>query len=74
MESIFMDLVSTEGIWVALSVALIFYIIKKQDKRDLRQEEREQNYQKIIQELTEKFSILSDLKDDISDIKTKLLR
>lgn len=55
--------------WAALSVALIFYILKAQEKKDTRQEEREINYQNIISKLTYKFNIVEDVKRDVEDIK-----
>lgn len=69
MENKIVELASTQGIWAALSVALIFYILKTQEKRDIRQEEREQNYQDIISKLTDKFNIVEDVKKDVEDIK-----
>lgn len=69
MQNELIKLASTQGIWTALAVALIFYILKAQEKRDERQEEREMNYQDIISKLTEKFSILDDVKKDIEEIK-----
>ncbi|MCY6371229.1 BhlA/UviB family holin-like peptide [Clostridium ganghwense] len=70
MENELLKLASSQGIWAALSVALIFYILKAQEKRDLKQEEREKNYQAIIQKLTEKFNIVEDVKKDVEEIKT----
>ena len=62
MENLFLNLLDTQGIWTALSIALIFYILKKEANRDIRQEMREVKYQSIIMELTEKFDLLNDLK------------
>lgn len=69
VEGEILKLASSQGIWAALSVALIFYILKAQEKRDIRQEEREVNYQKIISKLTDKFNIVEDVKRDVEDIK-----
>ncbi len=69
MENEFIKLASSQGIWAALSVALIFYILKAQEKRDTRQEEREVNYQSIISKLTDKLNIIEDVKRDVEDIK-----
>jgi len=66
-------LAATQGVWAALSVALIFYILNAQEKRDLRQEEREKNYQNIIFQLTDKFNILEDVKDNIEELKVHIL-
>jgi len=72
MESELIKLASSQGIWAALSVALIFYILKAQEKRDLKQEEREKNYQNIIEELTEKFTLIEEVKKDVKEIKEQL--
>ncbi|ARC83300.1 hypothetical protein U732_4174 [Clostridium argentinense CDC 2741] len=65
----FIKLASTQGIWSALSIVLIFYILKMQEKRDLKQEEREKNYQDIISKLTDKLNIVEDVKKDVEEIK-----
>ncbi|MCD3216326.1 BhlA/UviB family holin-like peptide, partial [Clostridium botulinum] len=39
MENEILKLASSQGIWAALSVVLIFYILKAQEKRDLKQEQ-----------------------------------
>ncbi len=72
MENELLKLASSQGIWAALSVALIFYILKAQEKIDMKQEEREKNYQGIIEKLTEKFNIVEDVKKDVEEIKEKL--
>ncbi|SHK56023.1 BhlA/UviB family holin-like peptide [Tepidibacter formicigenes] len=69
MERELLQLASSQGIWAALSVALIFYILKAQEKRDARQEERERSYQDIIAKLTDKFNIIEDVKKDVKEIK-----
>lgn len=58
-----------QGLWASLSVVLIIYILKTQEKRDIRQENREENYQGIISKLTDKFNIVEDVKKDVEDIK-----
>lgn len=60
------------GIWAALSIILIFYILKAQEERDLKQDEREKNYQTIISSLTEKFYIISEIKKNVEEIKEKI--
>jgi hypothetical protein len=69
MEEKVIEMASTQGIWALLTVVLIFYIIKTQEKRDLRQEEREKNYQHIISSLTDKLNIIEDIKEDVEQIK-----
>ena len=60
-----MDAVASNGVWAALSLALIFFILRAQERRDAKQDEREQNYQKIIEELTQKLHIITDMREDI---------
>lgn len=69
MEKEILKIASSQGVWAALSVGLIFYILKAQEKRDIRQEEREKNYQNIISKLTDKFNIIEDVKKDVEVIK-----
>lgn len=62
----FMELVklfAPEGVWAILSLVLIFYIIKAQAKRDLRQDERDKNYQNIILDLSDALKDLKDIKE-----------
>ncbi|WP_459195704.1 BhlA/UviB family holin-like peptide [Wukongibacter baidiensis] len=69
MEQKILELASSQGLWAALTVALIFYILKNQEKRDLRQEERESKYQDIIANLTDKLNLVEDVKKDVEEIK-----
>jgi len=73
MDSELIKAASSQGIWAALSVALIFYILKAQEKRDIKQEEREQNYQNIITNLTEKLNIMDNIQNDLEDLKEGIL-
>lgn len=69
MESELFKVAASQGIWAALSVALIFYILKAQERRDIKQEEREKAYQDVIFNLTDKFNIIEDVKNDVQEIK-----
>lgn len=69
MEDFFLDAAASNGVWAALSLALIFFISRAQEKRDAKQDEREQNYQKIIEELTQKLNIITDMQGDIEKIR-----
>lgn len=59
----------SQGIWAVLSVFLLFYILKAQEKRDIKQDEREKNYQQIITQITDKLNIVEDVKNDVKEIK-----
>lgn len=74
MEDAILDAALTQSIWAALSIVLIFYILKKQETRDKIQAEREEKYQDIIKSLTEKLHLLDGLKEDIEDIKSAVLK
>lgn len=74
MEEQLYELATTQGIWAFLSIALIFYILKAQEKRDTKQEEREKNYQNIITMLSDKLNIVEDIQNDIRDIKNNFLK
>lgn len=69
MSDKIIELAAQDGIWALLTIALFFYVLKNQEKRDLRQEERESKYQDIIFELTEKLNVIEEIKDDVSEIK-----
>ena len=73
MDSELIKIASSQGVWAALSVALVFYILKAQEKRDIKQEEREQNYQNIITNLTEKLNVMNDINNNVEDIKEGIL-
>lgn len=73
MESEILKIASSQGVWAALSVALIFYILRAQEKRDTQQEEREKNYQNLLIDLSHKLSIVEDIKKDVSEIRISAL-
>ena len=69
MEENLITLAAEEGIGVLLSIALLMYILKKQEKRDSAQAEREKRYQTLLMELSEKFEIVSSIKDNVLEIR-----
>ena len=73
MEKLF-ELAATQGIWAALSVVLIFYILKQQEKRDISQDQRERKYQDVIANLTGNLNVVQEVKKDVEDIKEYLRR
>jgi len=72
MENQVLEVAASQGIWTVLSIFLLFYIIRAQEKRDEKQDAREEKYNNIIQELTYKLNIVEDIKTDINDIKGQL--
>lgn len=67
-----LEIIGAQGAWAILSVTLIFYILKAQEKRDEFQEKREQKYQDIITNMADKLDILTNLSEDIKQIKLNL--
>lgn len=64
MEEELIKVATSQGIWAVLSVFLIFYILKAQEKR-------EDNYQKIITELTEELKIISKINENVKKLLPK---
>lgn len=67
-----MNVAVSQGIWAVLAVFLLIYIVKSNEQRDTKQEEREKNYQTVIESLTEKFQILNQVQSDLKEIKDNL--
>ena len=72
MEATLIEVATTQGIWVLLFVSLFIYTIKRYEAMEEKQETREKEYQKLLNELTEKFCVLSEIKEDTGVIKEKL--
>ena len=72
METTVMNVAVSQGIWAVLAVFLLIYIVKSNEQRATKQEEREKNYQTVIESLTEKFQILNQVQSDLKEIKDNL--
>lgn len=72
METTVMNVAVSQGIWAVLAVFLLIYMVKSNEQRDTKQEEREKNYQTVIESLTEKFQILNQVQSDLKEIKDNL--
>ena len=72
METTVMNVAVSQGIWAVLAIFLLIYIVKSNEQRDTKQEEREKNYQTVIESLTEKFQILNQVQSDLKEIKDNL--
>lgn len=69
MENELFKVALSQGAWAGISIVLIFYIIKAQEKRDLKQEEREAKYQEIINGLIKSLVLLENIKINVEEIK-----
>ncbi len=72
MESQILDAALSQGIWAVLFVALLFYILHSQEKRDEKQEEREANYRELLTDLSHTLDIVESIQNDIKQIKNTL--
>ncbi len=68
-----------EGLGYALFVVLLYYILKQQEKRDLKQDmrdeksgEREKTYQQVILELTKNFEMINNISGVVENIRLKV--
>lgn len=62
MEKEILTAAVSQDIWKVLSIFLLFYILRAQEKIDQKKEERENNYQNIISQLTDKLGIVDEVK------------
>jgi len=72
MELEIIKIATSQGIWAVLSIFLIFFILRNQEKRDVIQSEREGKYQLIISTLSDKLDSLNEIKTDIAEIKSRI--
>ncbi len=73
IESEVLKIAATQGIWAIIAVFLIFYVLRSQEKRDIKQNERENKYQEIVIKLTEQLYIVKELQEDIQEIKNFII-
>lgn len=74
MESDVIKAASSQGFWAVLAVVLIFYILKAQERRDSKQQQREERYQELISELTLKLNTVESIKKEVEDIRKYINR
>lgn len=72
MESDLIKMAATQGIWSFLSIFLIFYIFKNQQKRDEKQDLRESKYQDIIDNLTNSLKVLEKIEISIASLENRI--
>lgn len=62
MEQTIVDVALSQGIWAVVAIFLLLYIVKSNEKRDA-------NYQLLLTDLMDKFSILHEIKTDVENIQ-----
>ncbi len=63
---------TTQGIWVLLFVSLFLYTIKNNEKLVEKQDKREENYQKLLSDMTEKYAVVEDIRNSVDEIQKKM--
>ena len=58
LEQVLIEAATTQGIWVLLFVSLFLYTIKNNEKLVEKQDKREENYQKLLSDMTENTQLL----------------
>lgn len=72
MESEVIKLVATNGAFAVLFVWLLFHTQKENAKREEKYQVTIDKNQDIITELTKKFDVVTEVKEDVEYIKNKL--
>lgn len=72
MEQVLIEAATTQGIWVLLFVSLCLYTIKNNEKLVEKQDKREENYQKLLSDMTEKYAVVEDIRNSVDEIQKKV--
>ena len=72
LEQALIEAATTQGIWVLLFVSLFLYTIKNNEKLEEKQDKREENYQKLLSDMTEKYSVVEDIRNSVDEIQKKV--
>ena len=72
MEQVLIEAATTQGIWVLLFDSLFLYTIKNNEKLVEKQDKREENYQKLLSDMTEKYAVVEDIRNSVDEIQKKV--
>lgn len=72
MEQVLIEAATTQVIWVLLFVSLFLYTIKNNEKLVEKQDKREENYQKLLSDMTEKYAVVEDIRNSVDEIQKKV--
>ena len=72
LEQVLIEAATTQGIWVLLFVSLFLYMIKNNEKLVEKQDKREENYQKLLSDMTEKYAVVEDIRNSVDEIQKKV--
>ena len=71
LEQALIEAATTQGIWVLLFVSLFLYTIKNNEKLVEKQDKREENYQKLLSDMTEKYAVVEDIRNSVDENQKK---
>ena len=72
LEQALIEAATTQGIWVLLFVSLFLYTIKNNEKLVEKQDKREENYQRLLSDMTEKYAVVEDIRNSVDEIQKKM--
>ena len=72
LEQELIEAATTQGIWVLLFVSLFLYTIKNNEKLVEKQDKREENYQKLLSDMTEKYAVVENIRNSVDEIQKKV--
>ena len=72
LEQALIEAATTQGIWVLLFISLFLYTIKNNEKLVEKQDKREENYQKLLSDMTEKYAVVEDIRNSVDEIQKKV--
>lgn len=72
LEQVLIETATTQGIWVLLFISLFLYTIKNNEKLVEKQDKREENYQKLLSDMTEKYAVVEDIRNSVDEIQKKM--
>ena len=72
LEQVLIEAATTQGIWVLLFVSLFLYTIKNNEILVEKQDKREENYQKLLSDMTEKYAVVEDIRNSVDEIQKKV--
>ena len=72
LERVLIEAATTQGIWVLLFISLFLYTIKNNEKLVEKQDKREENYQKLLSDMTRKYAVVEDIRNSVDEIQKKM--
>ena len=72
LEQVLIEAATTQRIWVLLLISLFLYTIKNNEKLVEKQDKREENYQKLLSDMTEKYAVVEDIRNSVDEIQKKM--